>query len=92
MVIHEQGEGFVRMLKDQRLSLKTKGLLAYLSRCPEAVTINPEYVANDMHDGIASVRTAIAEAEKHGYLKREQKRIKTNAGYVFGEWVWTVRI
>lgn len=89
MVIHEEGEGMVKMLRNPDISMRTKGLLAYLHRCPEAITINYDYIVGDMTDGIAGVRASVLEAERHGYLKREQVKDKDNK---FGEWIWTVRI
>lgn len=88
MVIHEQGDGMVSMLRNPKISMRTKGLLAYLSKCPESVTINYDYIVSDMTDGIAGVRASVLEAERHGYLRREQLKNRDK----FGEWVWTVRI
>lgn len=92
MVIHEQGDGLVRMLKNPNLSMKTKGLLAYLSRCPEFVPISYPYIAEDMSDGIAAIRAAAHEAEREGYLRREQRMTVGKDGGRFGEAVWYVRI
>lgn len=92
MIVREQGNGLISMLKDPEIGLKTKGLLTYLSRCPEHIHVTCEYIAQDTRDGVAAIQAAANEAERHGYLKREQQRIKTKTGSKFGEYVWTVRI
>lgn len=61
-------------LRDKQLSLKAKGLLAQLmSHAPGwNVSIRSLAEANDC--GLDAIRTAVAELEQAGYLKRSQER------------------
>lgn len=72
-------------LRDKRLSLKSKGLLAQLLSHSEGwnVTIGSLAKANDC--GRDAIRNAVRELEESGYLRREQNRA---TGGEFAEVIW----
>ncbi|WP_334328419.1 helix-turn-helix domain-containing protein [Companilactobacillus sp. HBUAS59699] len=61
-------------LKDKRLSLKAKGLLAYMLSLPDDWTFYETELMEHSKDGRDSVRKGLQELEKSGYLVRFQKR------------------
>jgi hypothetical protein len=71
-------------LRDERLSFKARGLLAsLLSHTPEwSLTI--EWLAAHNPEGREALRSAVAELELHGYLRRDQQ----NSNGRFGEVSW----
>lgn len=62
-------------LRDNRLSLKTIGLLAQLLSHSEGWVISIESLAKHNNCGRDLIRSAISELEQFGYLRREQRRI-----------------
>ena len=56
-------------LRDENLSLKSKGLLAYILSLPDDWKIYFEEVANHHKNGITAVRNAWKELEKNGYAR-----------------------
>jgi hypothetical protein len=74
-------------LRDERLSFKARGLLSsILSHSPEwSLTI--EWLASHNPEGKEAIRSAVAELELHGYLRREQH----NSNGRFGEVTWTTQ-
>jgi hypothetical protein len=88
---HQFEENFVqipnRWLRDNRLSLKSLGLLAQLTTHSVGwkVTIKTLAIANNC--GQEQIRTAIYELEEHGYLERRQQR---SAGR-FSEAIWITK-
>ncbi len=61
-------------LKDRRLSYKAKGLLSEMLSLPPDWDYTLSGLAVIAKDGVDSVRTAVRELEKYGYLVRSQKR------------------
>lgn len=61
-------------LQDRRLSLKAKGLLSYMLSLPDDWDYSLKGLTTGCRDGIDSVRSAVLELEKHGYIKREKVR------------------
>jgi len=61
-------------LKDRRLSYKAKGLLSEMLSLPPDCDYTLRGLAVIAKDGVDSVRTAVRELEKYGYLVRSQKR------------------
>lgn len=61
-------------LRDKRLSYKARGLLAELLTHSIGFEISRERLSRSGQDGDRSIRTAIAELEAVGYLKRSQSR------------------
>lgn len=63
------------ILEDTRMSFKARGLLIYmLSKPDDWKFYSEELVKHSDKDGISSIKTALNELEKCGYLKRIQKR------------------
>jgi|GEM_PF-4629881 len=64
-------------LEDMRLSLKARGLAAYLLTKPDDWEINIEHLSKiSEKDGKDSVRTALNELEDNGYMHKERSRNK----------------
>ncbi len=61
-------------LKDRRLSYKAKGLLSEMLSLPPDWDYTLSGLAVIANDGIDSVRSAVKELEKYGYLVRFQRR------------------
>ena len=61
-------------LKDRRLTYKAKGLLSEMLSLPPDWDYTLNGLAVIANDGIDSVRSAIKELEKYGYLVRFQRR------------------
>lgn len=74
-------------LSDKNLSFKAKGVLAYMLSLPDDWVFYETELTNHATDGRDSVRSALKELEKHGYLVREQSRTK---GGKFSEIDWRV--
>ncbi len=70
------------MFEDSRLSWKAKGLLGYLLTKPDNWTVRRADLIKHATDGDKSVRTAIDELRKYGYLTI--KRIKKDNGHWAG--------
>lgn len=68
-------------LRDSRLSFKARGLLAYIESHTPEWDISVHWLAANNPEGKEALRSAIAELELHGYLKRDQQ----NEGGRFGE-------
>lgn len=89
MLVKEDGNGLISMLRDSKLSLKAKGLLAYLSKCPEQVDVTIEYIAADSTDGEKAIAAALKEAEAAGYLERE--RVRDKKGH-YRNCIWRLKV
>ena len=61
-------------LKDRRLTYKAKGLLSEMLSLPPDWDYTLTGLALIANDGIDSVRSAVKELEKYGYLVRFQRR------------------
>lgn len=72
-------------LRDERLSLKAKGLLSLILSLPDDWDISIQGLATIVSDGIASVRSGIGELMEAGYIQRELGHAEggTFAGYVY---------
>ena len=72
-------------LRDKRLSLKAKGLLALMFSLPEEWNYSVDGLTTLSADGKDSIATAITELEKYGYLIRTQAKDNNGkfAGYVY---------
>ena len=69
-------------LRQNKMSLKTKGLMAYLLSLPDDWKIWVTELANNHSDGITSIKNALKELERFGYLKRD--RIRDLKGRMIG--------
>jgi hypothetical protein len=74
-------------LRDQKLSFKARGLLAYIESHTPEWKISVHWLAANNPEGKEALRSAIAELEMFGYLRREQ----INEGGRFGEVTWTTQ-
>lgn len=61
-------------LANTKLSLKAKGLLAYVLSLPDDWVIYTEEIAKHHKDGKAAVLSAFKELEEQGHVKRERVR------------------
>lgn len=61
-------------INDPGLSLKAKGLLAYLISKPDGWYINYSDIIKNSLNSIYSVRSAVSELLSHGYMERTQIR------------------
>lgn len=61
-------------LRDKRLSLKAKGLLAQLMSHAPGWNVSIKSLAEANDCGLDAIRTAVQELEAAGYLKRSQER------------------
>lgn len=61
-------------LRDSRLSFKARGLLAYLLSLPDQATVNREDLARYTTEGEYSIRTALRELVRAGYIEHERIR------------------
>lgn len=71
-----------RFLREKTMSLKTKGLMAYLLSLPDDWKIYVTELQNNHFDGVTSIKNALKELERYGYLQRE--RIRDQYGKMLG--------
>ena len=71
------------ILNNPELSLKAKGLFAYLQSKPDGWKFSVERIAKQTKEGADAVRSAIRELEEKGYLRRIPVKEKNGrfAGY-----------
>lgn len=74
-------------LKDKRLTLKAKGLLAYMLSLPDDWTFYETELTKHSKDGRDAIRSALRELEGAGYLVRNQEREDSGK---FGQKEWKV--
>lgn len=70
-------------LRDERLSWKARGLLAYLMSMDTGWVTSVERLSNVAPDGSAAVKTGLVELENCGYLVRRQTRGQDAKGGTF---------
>lgn len=68
-------------IRDEKLSLKAKGLFTFLLHLPEDWIIYMDELPRHFKDGRDAVRKAVQELVDNGYIKRSQKKV---AGGRFG--------
>ncbi|WP_395318932.1 conserved phage C-terminal domain-containing protein [Fructilactobacillus frigidiflavus] len=73
-----------QLIEDDRLSWKARGVFTYLWAQSEDWDFYELEVTKHAPDGRDSLRSALKELEKHGYLKRKMKRNKGN----FSKYDW----
>lgn len=71
------------LLTRSDISLKAKGLFAYLQSKPDNWSFSKERIAKELREGVDSIKGAYAELKKAGYL--QTKPVKTAEGK-FGCW------
>ena len=82
--IHEKNYTVVAndLIRDKRLTLKAKGLALLMMSLPDEWKFTERWLATQSSDGLSALRSAIAELEATGYLKR--KRLKDEKGKFIG--------
>lgn len=82
--IHEKNYTVVanNLIRDKRLTLKAKGLALLMMSLPDEWKFTERWLATQSSDGLSALRSAIAELEATGYLKR--KRLKDEKGKFIG--------
>jgi hypothetical protein len=63
-----------RTVRDSRLSLRARGLLALLLAFPDNWRTNSEHLVTLVPEGRDAVRKALAELEQAGYLQRQKRQ------------------
>src|SRR5699024_4022526 len=61
-------------LKDKNLSLKAKGLLAYMLSLPDDWMFYLDELEKHSKDGISSLRSGFKELQENGYVTRSRER------------------
>ncbi len=74
-------------INDPRLSLKSKGLLAYLISKPDGWYINYQDIIKNSNNSVYSIRSAVKELLHFGYMVRTQIRSENGR---FGYYDYTV--
>lgn len=62
------------MVNNLEISLKAKGLFAYIQSKPDGWDFSAERIARYLKEGLQSVSSALKELEKSGYLIRQKKQ------------------
>lgn len=68
------GQTPLELLNKSDVSLKAKGLFAYLQAKPEGWNFSMEAMSNQLLEGIKSIRSGLKELENAGYLIRDNKQ------------------
>jgi len=76
------------VLKDVRLSWKSKGLLVYLLSLPDDWKIYESELVKHSSDGIASLKTCIKELKTFGYIKKEKYRNNNGEFNGYEYWIY----
>jgi DnaD/phage-associated family protein len=76
-----------RVVDDDKLSFKAKGILLYLLSRPDGWEVNLVDLANRSIDGLASVKSGVRELKDAGYLRHTG--IRKDSGQ-FGTVIWEV--
>ena len=76
---HDQANPYAcisnRLLRDERLSFKARGLLAMLLSYPDNWELNIGHLASQSNrEGKSAIKSAIAELISSGYLLQEQRK------------------
>lgn len=74
-----------KLIKDERLSWKARGIFQYLWAMPSDWNFYVDEVAKHSKDGIKALKSGLSELEKYGYLKRTMLRDEKG---LFGEMSW----
>lgn len=78
-----------KVIEDERLSFKARGLLIYMLSKPDDWKFHTEELAkHSSQEGLSAVRTALKEIEKCGYLKRKRER-SSKGTFTSQDWLLT---
>jgi hypothetical protein len=67
------------LLNDNLITLKAKGLYAYIQSKPDNWEFSAERISRQLREGLPSVKSALQELEINGYLNR--RRYQNNKGF-----------
>lgn len=67
------------LLNDNLITLKAKGLYAYIQSKPDNWEFSAERISRQLREGLPSVKSALQELEVNGYLNR--RRYQNNKGF-----------
>ncbi len=62
------------LVNSDQISLKAKGLFAYIQSKPDGWDFSAERIANHIKEGLQSVSSALKELENSGYLIRQKQQ------------------
>ena len=74
-------------LRDERLSLKAKGLLSYMLSLPDDWKFSTRGLISNCREGADAVRAVLKELETAGYLRRTRIRSKDGS---FCDEIWEI--
>jgi hypothetical protein len=60
------------LVNSKYISLKAKGLFAYIQSKPDGWDFSAERIAQQLKEGLPSIMSTLKELEQFGYLKRER--------------------
>lgn len=60
------------LVNSTEISLKAKGLFAYIQSKPDGWEFSAERIASQLKEGLPTINSALKELESNGYLKRER--------------------
>jgi hypothetical protein len=60
------------LVNSTEISLKAKGLFAYIQSKPDGWEFSAERISNQLKEGLPTINSALKELESNGYLKRER--------------------
>lgn len=63
-----------QVFRDPRTSGKAKGIFGNIATHRRGYKLSPERIAQDMTDGVNSIKTGLRELERCGYLQRTRER------------------
>ena len=67
------------LVNSTEISLKAKGLFAYIQSKPDGWEFSAERISNQLKEGLPTINSALKELESNGYLRRE--RYQNEFGY-----------
>jgi hypothetical protein len=76
------------LLNDNNISLKAKGLFAYIQSKPDGWSFSVEKISLQNKESLGAIKTAVNELESHGYLQRlkyQNEKGHWNIEYVLHE-------
>jgi hypothetical protein len=68
-----------QLLNDKSISLKAKGMYAFIQSKPDDWDFSAEKISNQLKEGLPTVQSALKELEQNGYLHRF--RFQNDKGY-----------
>ncbi len=78
------------VIGDDRLSLRTRGLLVWILSKPDGWAVTADALAEHHREGQSAIKTALRELESAGYLVRVKSRQRAVSGRLV--WVWETTV